>query len=230
MAASLRSDAARQRPPGRPGLQHTLIRPPSDATPPRYCRFSALPPYCGPRVAGIGSTLRASVVDSHRSSQLFMNREAGNEQPRPKCSLTHCRLARSSGGCRGHAAIGQPPADVAACLRRRRCNRARIVRRRRCNRRCDETREGLKQEEDFAVENLREKATVQERCLAQRLVPLSFQADVVREACCYHFHLVVIVLLVLLLLSLLLSIGIIIIITIIIIIGIVILSLLSSSK
>jgi hypothetical protein len=40
-----RSDAARQTPPGRPGLQHTLIRPPSDAIPPRYCRFSALPPY-----------------------------------------------------------------------------------------------------------------------------------------------------------------------------------------
>ena len=29
-------DAARQRPPGHPGLQHTSIRPPSDATPPRY--------------------------------------------------------------------------------------------------------------------------------------------------------------------------------------------------
>ena len=38
-----RSDAARQRPPGHPGLQHTLVRPPSDATPPRYCRLSALP-------------------------------------------------------------------------------------------------------------------------------------------------------------------------------------------
>ena len=40
-----RSDAAWQTPPGRPGLQHITIRPPSDATPPRYCRFSALPPY-----------------------------------------------------------------------------------------------------------------------------------------------------------------------------------------
>ena len=40
-----RSDAARQAPPGRPGLQHITIRPPSDATPPRHCRFSALPPY-----------------------------------------------------------------------------------------------------------------------------------------------------------------------------------------
>ena len=29
-----RSDAARQTPPGRPGLQHTLIQPPSDATRP----------------------------------------------------------------------------------------------------------------------------------------------------------------------------------------------------
>jgi len=43
MAAS--SDAARQTPPGRPGLQHITVRPPSDATPPRYCRLSALPPY-----------------------------------------------------------------------------------------------------------------------------------------------------------------------------------------
>ena len=33
-----RSDAARKRPPGHPGLQHTSVRPPSDATPPRYCR------------------------------------------------------------------------------------------------------------------------------------------------------------------------------------------------
>ena len=40
-----RSDAARQTPPGHPGLQHTSVRPPSDAIPPRYCRDSALPPY-----------------------------------------------------------------------------------------------------------------------------------------------------------------------------------------
>ena len=40
-----RSDAARQAPPGHPGLQHTSFRPPSDAIPPRYCRDSALPPY-----------------------------------------------------------------------------------------------------------------------------------------------------------------------------------------
>ena len=36
-----RSDAARQTPPGRPGLEHTTVRPPSDATPPRYCRDTA---------------------------------------------------------------------------------------------------------------------------------------------------------------------------------------------
>ena len=49
-----RSDAARQRPPGRPGLQHKSFRPPSDATPPRYCRFSALPPYFSPKMDPIG--------------------------------------------------------------------------------------------------------------------------------------------------------------------------------
>jgi hypothetical protein len=49
-----RSDAARQRPPGHPGLQHTSFRPPSDATPPRYCRFSHFTTYRGPRGAGIG--------------------------------------------------------------------------------------------------------------------------------------------------------------------------------
>ena len=38
-----RSDAARQTPPGHPGLQHITVRPPSDATPLRYCRFSAQP-------------------------------------------------------------------------------------------------------------------------------------------------------------------------------------------
>ena len=38
-----RSDAARQRPRGHPGLQHITVRPPSDATPLRYCRFSAQP-------------------------------------------------------------------------------------------------------------------------------------------------------------------------------------------
>ena len=37
-----------------PGLQHTSIRPPSDATPPRYCRFSHFTTYRGPRGAGIG--------------------------------------------------------------------------------------------------------------------------------------------------------------------------------
>ena len=49
-----RSDAARQRPRGHPGLQHTSVRPPSDATPPRYCRFSHFTTYRGPRAAGIG--------------------------------------------------------------------------------------------------------------------------------------------------------------------------------
>ena len=50
-----RSDAARQRPRGHPGLQHTSVRPPSDATPPRYCRFSALPPYSSRARPAIGS-------------------------------------------------------------------------------------------------------------------------------------------------------------------------------
>ena len=69
-----RSDAARQRPPGHPGLQHTSFRPPSDATPPRYCRDSALPSYsekCAPgnRVAehyhgSSGAGLRPRVVET----------------------------------------------------------------------------------------------------------------------------------------------------------------------
>ena len=50
-----RSDAARQTPPGHPGLQHTSFRPPSDATPSRYCRLSALPPYSSPARPAIGS-------------------------------------------------------------------------------------------------------------------------------------------------------------------------------
>ena len=36
-----RSDAARQTPPGHPGLEHTSFRAPSDATPPRCCRDTA---------------------------------------------------------------------------------------------------------------------------------------------------------------------------------------------
>ena len=49
-----RSDAARQAPPGHPGLQHTSFRPPSDAIPPRYCRDSDLPPYFRSTLLGIG--------------------------------------------------------------------------------------------------------------------------------------------------------------------------------
>ena len=48
-----RSDAARQTPPGHPGLQHTSVRPPSHAIPPRYCRDSALPPYFRSTLLGI---------------------------------------------------------------------------------------------------------------------------------------------------------------------------------
>jgi hypothetical protein len=57
-----RSDAARQRPPGHPGLQHTSFRPPSDATPSRYCRLSALPPYSSPARPAIGSKVTKTAI------------------------------------------------------------------------------------------------------------------------------------------------------------------------
>ena len=67
-----RSDAARQRPQGHPGLQHTLVRPPSDATPPRYGRFSALPPAAtlfqpaiGSKVTALGQPLSLPSHTSH---------------------------------------------------------------------------------------------------------------------------------------------------------------------
>ena len=61
-----RSDAARQAPPGHPGLQHTSVRPPSDAIPPRYCRDSALPPYSSERWgSGTNPTPRQVQLTSH---------------------------------------------------------------------------------------------------------------------------------------------------------------------
>ena len=57
-----RSDAARQRPPGHPGLQHITVRPPSDATPPRYCRLSALPPYSSRARPAIGSKVTKTAI------------------------------------------------------------------------------------------------------------------------------------------------------------------------
>ena len=74
--------------------------------------------------------VRNRLCVDHGARLLFMNGKAGNEQPRPIRCLAHCRLARTSGGRRGHATLCEPIAHVTTrmchCCRQR----ASVVRRR----------------------------------------------------------------------------------------------------